>query len=160
MQRIKILTRFTIFLVVLVVMLFIGLSKTIAQVRSITLKEAIDLTIKNSHVLQADKASINEGSASVKQAQENRLPTLAVSGSYLRLSNANVDVKIKSNNNSGGSSANNTPKISQAAYGIVNASYAIFNGGRLKYGIESATYLQQATVLDVDNDKQAVILNE
>ena len=127
--------------------------------RTITLKEAIDLTIKNSHILQAGNASINEASAAVKQAQENRLPTVGVSGSYLRLNNANVDLKTKSNNNSGGSNDNTSPKISQAAYGILNASYSIFNGGRLRYGVESATYLQQATVLDVSNNRQAVILN-
>jgi len=158
-QRAGILIRFAFFLVLLVAILFTGSSKSIAQARSITLKEAIDLTIKNSHVLQADKANINDAAASVIQARENRLPTLNVSGSYLCLNNANVDVKIKSNNSSGGSSANNTPKVSQAVYGLVNASYSIFNGGRLKYGIESATYLKQATVLDVDNDRQAVILN-
>ena len=158
-QRAKMLNRFASFYILLIAILFMGLSKAIAQARSITLREAIDLTIKNSHVLQMGKANINEAAASVKQAQENRLPTLNVSGSYLRLNNANVDVKIKSNNNSGGSSAHNTPKVSQAAYGLVNASYSIFNDGRLKYGIESATYLQQAAVLDVDNDRQAVIFN-
>jgi len=129
------------------------------DVRTITLREVIDLTIKNSHVLQAGKARINESAAVVKQAQQNRLPTVGVSGSYLRLSSANVDLKTKSNNSSGGTTDNTSPKISQAVYGILNASYPIFNGGRLKYGIESAAYLQQATVLDVDNDKQAVILN-
>ncbi|MEP6595473.1 MAG: TolC family protein [Ginsengibacter sp.] len=143
----------------IIAMLFSALCATAQEKRTITLKEAIDLAIKNSHALQAGKARINEAAAVVKQAQQNRLPTVGVSGSYLHLNNANVDLKTKSNNSSGGTTENTSPKISQAAYGILNASYSIFNGGRLRYGIESALYLQQATVLDVDNNRQAVILN-
>src|SRR5438045_4237295 len=110
-QRAKVMVRFTSFYMLLIALLF-GLSSSMAQPRNITLKEVIDLTIKNSHVLQADKAGIDEAVASVKQAQENRLPTLNVSGSYLRLNSANVDLKTKSNNNSGGTTGT-TPKISQ-----------------------------------------------
>ncbi len=142
-----------------VVLLFTAISYCHAQQqRNITLKEAIDLAVKNSHVLSAGKARIDEAAALVKQAQENRLPSFGASASYLRLNNANVDVKIKSNNPSGGTTGG-SPKTSQAAYGILNASYPLFTGGRLRYGIESATYLQQAAKLDVDNDKESVILN-
>lgn len=155
----NLLIRSGIICLTLVIAILFSVNKSTAQERMITLQETIDLTIKNSHVLQAGKAGINEAAALVKQAQESRLPTLGVSGSYLRLNNANVDLKIKTNNSSGGATNNTSPKVTQAAYGIVSGSYSIFNAGRLKYGIESATYLQQATVLDVDNDRQAVIFN-
>ncbi|MEO6328046.1 MAG: TolC family protein [Ginsengibacter sp.] len=149
----------SLFYILLTVLLFRGLPSLIAQqARIITLRETIDLTIKNSHTLQAGRATVNEAAALVKQAEENRLPSFGASGSYLRLSNANVDIK-KSSNNSGGTTNGTAPKISQAAYGILNASYPIFTGGRLKYGIESARYLQQAAVLDADNDREGVILN-
>lgn len=139
---------------------FFSLQPLMAQeVTNITLKEAIDLALKNSHILQAGRARIDEAAASVIQAREARLPSLGVSASYLRLNSAKVDVKTKSSNSNGGTTNNSAPKISQAAYGIVNASYPIFTGGRLKYGIESARYLQQAASLDADNDKEAVILN-
>ena len=41
----------------------------------------------------------------------------------------------------------------------VNVSLPIYSGGRIRYGIESAKYLQQATMLDAQNDKESVILN-
>ena len=44
-------------------------------------------------------------------------------------------------------------------YGIVNASLPIYAGGKIRYGIESAKYLEQATMLDAENNKEAVILN-
>lgn len=122
----------------------------------LTLKEAIGLGIENSHLLKSDQAKVAEATAGVKQAENNRLPSLGVSGSYIRLNQPNISVK-KSSNGTGASSS--TPSISQAAYGIINASWPIYTAGRLKFGIESARYLEQASRLDVDNDKEAVILN-
>src|SRR6185312_15617102 len=51
------------------------------------------------------------------------------------------------------------PHINQAMYGIFNVSLPIYAGGKIRYGIESAKYLQQAASLDAENDKEAVILN-
>lgn len=144
-------------IVVIVVIFFAQLSMS-QEKRMLTVKEAIDLSIKNSKQLKALKARIDAAVAQVKEAEDNRLPNFNVSGSYLRLSNANIDLKTQSNNSSGGS-GNTNPKISQALYGIANLSYPIYAGGRIKYGIESAKYLEEAAKLDADNDKESVILN-
>lgn len=144
-------------IVVIVVIFFAQLSMS-QEKRMLTVKEAIDLSIKNSKQLKASKARIDAAVAQVKEAEDNRLPNFNVSGSYLRLSNANIDLKTQSNNSSGGS-GNTNPKISQALYGIANLSYPIYAGGRIKYGIESAKYLEEAAKLDADNDKESVILN-
>jgi outer membrane protein len=144
-------------IVVIVVIFFAQLSMS-QEKRMLTVKEAIDLSIKNSKQLKASKARIDAAVAKVKEAEDNRLPNFNVSGSYLRLSNANIDLKTQSNNSSGGS-GNTNPKISQALYGIANLSYPIYAGGRIKYGIESAKYLEEAAKLDADNDKESVILN-
>ena len=132
---------------------------TIAQVKTLSLKEAIDLSLKNSKQLKASRARIDVAIAQVKEAEDNRLPNFNVTGSYLRLSSANVDLKVKSNNSTGTTQGNSVPSISQAMYGIANISYPVYAGGKIKYAIESAKYLEQATKLDADNDEQAVILN-
>jgi outer membrane protein TolC len=60
--------------------------------------------------------------------------------------------------NSGGSAA--APiSINQAAYGIVNLSLPIYSGMRIQYGIRSSEFLEKATILDADQEKDAVILN-
>lgn len=138
---------------------FIANAAISQESRTLNLKEAIDLSIKNSKQLKVSKAKIDAAISEVKEAEQNRLPNFNVSGSYLRLSSANVDLKTKSNNTSGGSGTTSSPKISSAIYGIANLSYPIYQGGRLKYAIESANYLEQATRLDADNDKDAVVLN-
>jgi outer membrane protein len=88
------------------------------QQRTLNLKEAINLSIQNSKQLKASKARIDVAIAQVKEAEENRLPNFNVSGSYLRLNSANVDLKSNSNNTSG--NGGSSPKISQALYGIAN----------------------------------------
>lgn len=124
----------------------------------LTLQEAINLSIKNSHELKANKALIEEANAALKEAEQRRLPDAKVSGAYMRLNNANFDMKMKSNNNGGGSSSE-APKVSQALYGILNLSLPIYSGGRIRYGIESSRYLAEAAKLDADNEKEKVIEN-
>ena len=41
----------------------------------------------------------------------------------------------------------------------MNVSLPLYSGLRIKYGIEASKFLEQATKLDVDNDKEGVILN-
>lgn len=148
-------------LIVLVFAIFIAENAISQEQRALTLKEAIDLSIKNSKQLRASKARIDAAVSQVKEAEENRLPNFNVSGSYLRLNSAHIDLKSNSNNNSGTGNGNSSspPKISQALYGIANLSYSIYAGGRLKYAIESAKYLEEATKLDADNDREAIVLN-
>jgi outer membrane protein len=124
--------------------------------RPISLDEAISLSLKNSKQLKNSQAKIEEATAALKEAVEKKLPDAKISGSWLWLSNANIDVKSKTgtNSNQGGS-----PNVSQAMYGILNASLPIYSGGRIRYGIESSRYLAEATKLDADNDKQEVIQN-
>ncbi|HEV8287188.1 MAG TPA: TolC family protein [Chitinophagaceae bacterium] len=122
--------------------------------RPITLNEAIKLSLKNSKQLKYNQAKVEEATAALKEAVEKRLPDAKVSGSYLWLNNANIEVKSK-NNNSGNQSG--TPEVSQAMYGILNASLPIYTGGRIRYGIESSRYLAEAAKLDADNEREEVI---
>jgi outer membrane protein len=124
------------------------------EVKTITLNEAIDLSIKNSKQLKISQAKIEEATAALKESINNRLPNVKISGSYLRLNSANVNLKTNSSNGNGGGG---TPNISQAMYGILNASLPVYAGGRIRYGIEASKYLAEATKLDADNDKEEVI---
>ncbi len=128
---------------------------------TLTLQQTIDLTIKNSNVLKAAAARNDQASYQLKQAVENKLPNAGVSGSYLYLANPNIGLKTDAFG--GGSdtsgSKKSIPSVHQAMYGILNVSLPVYAGGKIRYGIQSAKYLQQATMLDAENDKEAVILN-
>lgn len=130
---------------------------TVAQNQTpLSLQVAIDSSLAHSSQLKISAARLQSAQADLQEAKQGRLPNLSVSGSYLKLGFA--DVKIKSSNNGGGNSA--PPKSpSQAMYGIANLSLPLYTGGRLKYGIESAAYLQKAAELDAEHDREAVINN-
>ncbi|MEO6722415.1 MAG: TolC family protein [Ferruginibacter sp.] len=139
------------------ILLLLSLQHAMAQeTRTITLPEAINLSLTNSHQLKNNKAVIDEATAAVKEANEKKLPDFSVGGSYLYLPiKPNVHLKTDSagNGNGGG------PKVSQAMYGTATVSLPIFTGGKLNYAIESAKYLEQAAKLDAEENREEVILN-
>ena len=140
------------------IILVVGLISGVAYsqgTRPINLKEAIDLSLTSSKQLKAGSARILAATASVTEATDNSLPGFNVSGSYIQLLSSNVALKLKT----GGSDSSKPPTISNAMYGIASLSYTLYAGGRIKFGIESAKFLERAAKLDVDNEKQAVILN-
>ena len=126
--------------------------------KTITLNEAVQLSITNSKQLKLSKARIDEAVASAKEAIEKKLPDANISGSYLRVNKPNIN--LKSSSGSGDSSGGGSPiNVTQVLYGMVNVSFNIYAGSKVKYGIESAKYLEQASRMDADNDKQDIILN-
>lgn len=131
------------------------------DVKSLSLQETINLSLKNSHALKASLAKSAQAAAAVTEAEENRLPNASVSGSYLYISNPNLAIKTRALGGGSDTSGNQKqiPHINQAMYGIFNVSLPIYAGGKIRYGIESAKYLEQAASMDAENNKEAVILN-
>ncbi len=145
-----------------VVILLGGTGTTLAQsTRRLPLNEAIELSLKNSGKLKIANAKVDEAIAAYHEAKNNRLPDGKVTGGYLRLNSPSVDLKIKSasSQGTGDQSGSGGLKVDQAAYGLVNASMPLFSGFRIKYGIESAKYLEQAARLDAERDRDEVIEN-
>ncbi len=153
--------KFLLTLVILITAVFL-VGDLRAQGRPISLQEAIDLSLKNSKQLKGSQAKIEEATASLREAVQRRLPEASVSGSYLRINNPHIDLKVKLGSSSGadtGTANTSSASASSALYGLVNASLPIYSGLRIRYGIESSKYLEQAAKLDADNDREAVVLN-
>lgn len=123
------------------------------ETKTLTLNEAIELGLKNSNQLKSNEAKILEATANIKEAEERKLPDASVSGSYLYLP-VHPTIDLKTGSGSGGG-----PSVSQAIYGTANVSLPLYNGGKIRYGIESARLLEQAVKLDAENDRAAVIMN-
>ncbi|MFT4094065.1 MAG: TolC family protein [Niabella sp.] len=153
-RRIKSITTLAMFL-----LLYSG---TFAQeARKLTLQEAIELGMQNSKNLKIDDAKIIEAAAAIDDAKNKQLPDLKISGSYLRLTNANFKLKTgsSSSESSSESSGSSISGVNQVAYGMANFSLPLFAGGRIKYGIESAKYLLEAAKLNSSSDKNAIAYN-
>lgn len=129
------------------------------SVKPLSLNEAISLSIQNSKQLKVSQAKVDEATASLKTANERQLPDVSISGSYLRLTEPNIDLKLNMGSGGSGGSKPAMPKVNSAAYGMANVSVPIFAGMMIQSGKESARYLAQAARLDVDKDKEDVIQN-
>ncbi len=126
--------------------------------RQISLQEAVQLSLDNSKSLKVSAAKIEQAGAELSEAKMNQYPDLKISGSYLRVNQPNVDMKVKlggSGSGEGGSSQE--IKVDQVAYGMATASVPLFSGLRIRNGIESAKYLKKAAELDAYKDRDEVI---
>src|SRR5258705_6404682 len=101
--------------------------KVLAQEKTINLTDAISLSLQNSKQLKISQAKIEEANAQLKQAEQKRLPDANVITAYSRLISGNFD--LKSNGSNGGGQA--PPKVTDAVYGILNASLPVYAGGRI-----------------------------
>ncbi|RFS21991.1 TolC family protein [Chitinophaga silvatica] len=128
------------------------------SVKPLSLNEAISLSIQNSKQLKVSHARVDQANASLKTANERQLPDVSVTGSYLRLAQPNIDLKLNTGSGNG-SGGNESPKVNSAAYGMANVSVPVFAGMMIQSGKESARYLAQAAKLDVENDKEEIIQN-
>ncbi|PUZ19774.1 Outer membrane protein TolC [Chitinophaga costaii] len=127
--------------------------------RKLTLDEAIQLGLQNSKQLKLNQAQIDEATASLREAKDDRLPDLKLSGSYLRLNNPNITLRTGGSSDSSGSGSSSSPKVSSAMYGMASLALPLYTGGKIKYGIESAKYLAEAAKLDAESNRDAVIQN-
>jgi len=135
---------------------------TAQSTRDITLNEAIRIGLQNSKQLKLSDARVREATYQLRDARGRMLPDLSVSGSYLRVSQPTIDLKLKTGNSTNGEQSTNAAsniKVNEAAYGIANLSLPVFAGLKIHYGIESAKYLQKAAQLDADKDREEVIQN-
>jgi outer membrane protein TolC len=140
---------------VIALSLLMGIANINAQEKKqLSLDEAVQLGIQNSKNLKIDAAKIEEATADLLEAKNRQLPELKVSGNYMYLPiKPTVDIKLPGVSGAGG------PDVHQVAYGSVNLSVPIYSGGRIKYGIQSAKYLVEASKLSTENDKIAIAYN-
>jgi len=135
------------------------------EVRSLSLEEAVSLSLQHSKELKISGSKVRYASAVAKEARQRRLPDLKASGSYLRVFQPDIDLKVKTGNennnssNQGDAASSSFPEVNQAVYGMVNASVPLFSGFRIQYGIRSARYLERAAELDAEKDRQDIIQN-
>ncbi|BAV09282.1 outer membrane component of tripartite multidrug resistance system [Filimonas lacunae] len=137
--------------------LLCGISTQAQTSTPLALNQAIELSLQNSKQLKISKAKIEQATAQLKQALDNRLPDAKVSGSYLLLTHPTIDLKTGSSDSAGSSSS--FPKPSQAMYGMATVSMPLYAGLKVRYGIESARYLQKAAESDAEYDKEAIVVN-
>ncbi|WP_292010911.1 TolC family protein [Chryseobacterium sp.] len=143
---------------IIAISFLLGIGNINAQEKKqLSLDEAVQLGIQNSKNLKIDAAKIEEATADLLEAKNRQLPDFKLSASYIRLTNAKVDLKFLDASQGAGSGSVAAPK--SVLLGQASLSMPLYAGGRIKYGIESAKYLVEASKLSTENDKIAIAYN-
>ncbi|PWA04338.1 TolC family protein [Flavobacterium psychrotolerans] len=130
--------------------------KNLKDATKLNLKEAVDLAINNSNEALLANTKVETKKLEVQSMKNNRYPDLKVSGQYMRLTNASVDLKINTNPNSGNSGA--APKVNQLILGQANVSLPLFSGFKLQNSIKASEYLYQAEMAKSVQTKEEIAM--
>lgn len=124
---------------------------SVAKSQQITLQQAIEMSLANSKTAAIKNLQVDNASAALLEAKQRKLPNASISGSYLQLNSAKIDLKTKNPN------PQPAPKVSNAMYGTLNLNLPVYSGGKLKYGIKAAEMSKQAFEYDAEYEKQNVV---
>jgi outer membrane protein TolC len=129
-----------------------------AQTKALSLDEVLKLGLKSNNSVRLNAEKVAEAKAFLQEAKERRLPNLNISGSYLRLLQPTVDLKIKTSSDTSKPSSGGI-SVSEMMYGMANANLPLFSGFRIQNGIESAQALLTAAQLDANHEQAKVYAN-
>lgn len=119
---------------------FIGISPIDAQEKtSLKLDEAIHLAWTKSNEVTLANTKVNTKKYELQSIKNNQYPDFKISGQYLRLTNASVNLKINT-----GSNASSPPVVNQFMIGQANASLPVFQGFKIQNNIKVYENLYQA----------------
>lgn len=126
------------------VLLLSGFSSVHAQQKtSLSLQDAVKMALtKNEEVLLAD-TKVHTKDYDLQVVKNNRYPDFKLSGQYLRLTNADINMKSNSEPDPNEEPAS-SPKVNQLIIAQANASMPIFSGFKLRHSIMASENLYQA----------------
>lgn len=112
----------------------------VAQERKkLSLKESIQLVVSSNTRAQFATTQSTISKYELDVLKNNLYPSMKVSGQYLRLTNANVNSSLSSENTS-----NSTPQVSQLLLGQASVSMPLYSGSRLKNSIKASENMYQS----------------
>ena len=126
--------------------------KILPENTNLTLKEAVDIAVTKSIEANLANTKAETKKLELQSTKNNQYPDVKLSGQYLRLTNANVDLKL--NSNSGAPS----PKVNQLLLGQANANLPLFSGFKLKNSIKASENLYQAEIAKTAQTKEEIAM--
>jgi outer membrane protein len=142
--------------IIIAALLLFGVTQIQAQEKKLlTLKEAVEMAVNNSDAASLAKAKVETSKLELDVTKNNRYPSLKASGQYMRLSSANVDSNLQSNNDPAAEPAKPL-KVDQLMLGQVNASMPIFNGFKLTNSIKESESMYNAEKFSQKHSKEQI----
>jgi outer membrane protein len=137
----------------LLLFLLFSISSNYAQeTTKLNLKEAINIAISKSNEATLANTKAETKSLELQSVKNNQYPDVKISGQYLRLTNADLNLKI--GQNSGGAS----PKVNQLMLGQANVNLPLFAGFKIQNSIKASENLYEAEMAKSSQTKEEIAM--
>ena len=134
---------------IIILVLLIGFSKSYAQETILNLKDAIEIAISKSNEANLANTKIDTKKLEYEVVKNIQYPDFKITGQYLRLAGANIDMANAGNGNGG-------PDVNQLMIGQANINFPLFGGFKIKNSIEASQNLYEAEKLKSLQTKEEI----
>jgi len=125
--------------------------------QTLTLREAIDLSLANSDQAKLAETKVDIAKADLQSLRNLRYPDVKINSQYQYITKPKINLKTEpSSGSSGGGSP--VPNVHQIVFGQAMATEPIFTGFKLKNTIKAGESNLQATVYGSKNEKEQLVL--
>ncbi|MES2543885.1 MAG: TolC family protein [Bacteroidota bacterium] len=130
------------------------------QVTNFSLKEAIEMALKNSNEINLANTKAEGKKLELQNLKNNYYPDFKVSGQYMRLTSAKINSKLSSGNNPEDEPSSGSPaKINQLVLAQANTTLPLFSGFKLKNSINASENLYKAELAKSAQTKEEIALH-
>ncbi len=123
------------------------------QKTSLSIKDAVAMALEKSDAVGLATTKVATKSYELQSIKNNRYPDVKLSGQYMRLTNANVNLKTKSNSDPNATPTEAKP-VNQLLLGQANMTLPLFSGFKLKNTIEASESLYQSELAHAEYSKE------
>lgn len=127
---------------------------------NLSLNEAVKIALSQSDASKLADVKINSKNYELQSTKMNQYPDFKLSGQYLRLTNADINLKSTQEASSGtnNTSTSSSPKVNQLLLGQANINMPLFSGFKLKNNVIRSENMYQAEVAQAAFTKQELTL--
>ncbi|HEX9980395.1 MAG TPA: TolC family protein [Flavobacterium sp.] len=139
--------------------LILSLSAAAQQKIHLPLKEAVAMVLEKSDEVGLANARVSTRQYELESVKNNRYPDVKISGQYLRLTNADINLRQANTSEDPNAEPAASPKVNQLALGQANVNMPVFSGFRLKNSINASKNLYKSETANAAFTKEETAMH-
>ncbi len=124
------------------------------QKTSLSVHDAVKMSLEKSDAVSLAKAKVETRKYQKQVVQNNQYPDVKLSGQYMRLTNADINLESQSNASTTPESSGESKPVNQLWLGQATVAMPLFSGFKLKNSIESSEHQYQSEVANAEHSKE------
>lgn len=138
----------------------LGIFSAKAQEKTVlSLNDAVQIALSKSDESKLADSKVNTKSFELQSTKMKQYPDFKISGQYLRLTNADINLKsTREASNNPNDQAGSTPKVNQVMIGQANIGVPLFSGFKIKNNIALSDNVYKAEMANASYTKENLAL--